>query len=427
MDECAEYGIFPQVLDKVTRIIAIGDIHGDFDYLLYLLRMAKVIDENNNWIGGDTHVVQLGDQIDSCRLMNGECNKKGAVIHDEGNDITIIRFMDKLHKHAIKENGAVISLLGNHEVMNILGFADFVSYENIRKSGDINGRIREFSPYGKLGKQMICTRPSAIIIGSNLFVHAGILPDVVKIIPEMREIVRGSTKRKINEMDAREVVNLLLNLNSWNMINIDALDKSIRGTKVRVHNIIHNDEYERDISILMEHADEIKIFLLENQSDWDFDKMHPIETINLTIRMWLLGKINKKYMERTRGAMNSIFWNRLIGSLPSDDLSGKNIEECDEYIAPVLQFFSVGKMIVGHTPQIEKGINAACHGTVYRLDHMGSKYFNIFDKSPKKSEWRAPQLIEIVDDERVNILKYTDVYVGGGKKYTNYTKKYYII
>ena len=58
----------PTVLPPVRRIIAIGDIHGDFRALIKCLRLAKLVNERWEWIGGDTVVIQLGDQVDSkCR------------------------------------------------------------------------------------------------------------------------------------------------------------------------------------------------------------------------------------------------------------------------------------------------------------------------------------------------------------------------
>ena len=47
-----------------NRIIAIGDIHGDYYIFIELLKLAKVIDNNLNWIGKDTYVIQLGDTLD---------------------------------------------------------------------------------------------------------------------------------------------------------------------------------------------------------------------------------------------------------------------------------------------------------------------------------------------------------------------------
>lgn len=41
------------------RLIAIGDIHGDIAKARAALRIANVIDENDEWVGGETVVVQV--------------------------------------------------------------------------------------------------------------------------------------------------------------------------------------------------------------------------------------------------------------------------------------------------------------------------------------------------------------------------------
>ena len=57
----------PSTLPPTNRILVLGDIHGDFNMLIKLLRKGNVINKSNKWIGKDTVVVQVGDQIDSCR------------------------------------------------------------------------------------------------------------------------------------------------------------------------------------------------------------------------------------------------------------------------------------------------------------------------------------------------------------------------
>lgn len=42
-----------------SRLIAIGDIHGDLKKLKEALRIASVMDHNERWIGGNTVVVQV--------------------------------------------------------------------------------------------------------------------------------------------------------------------------------------------------------------------------------------------------------------------------------------------------------------------------------------------------------------------------------
>jgi Calcineurin-like phosphoesterase len=47
--------------ERVARIVAIGDVHGDKDALVAVLKMAGMIDAENRWTGGQAHLVQIGD------------------------------------------------------------------------------------------------------------------------------------------------------------------------------------------------------------------------------------------------------------------------------------------------------------------------------------------------------------------------------
>lgn len=94
----------------VERIVAIGDLHGDYGSYLQTLRAAGLIDGRDQWSGGETHLVQLGD------------------IPDRGADTRkIIAHMAGLAKQAKKKGGRVHNLLGNHEAMNSYGDLRYVS------------------------------------------------------------------------------------------------------------------------------------------------------------------------------------------------------------------------------------------------------------------------------------------------------------
>lgn len=169
------------------RIIVIGDLHGDWEKTIDTLKIANLIDSNNDWIGGDTVVVQIGDQIDRCRLDKGPCHLEGATIQDEASDMKILYFFTKLHNQAIKEGGAVYSLMGNHELMNVDGDMRYVSRENLLEfttKDDVKEGMKErkiqFKPGNDIANFLACTRKMALIIGENLFVHAGIVPEIMK-------------------------------------------------------------------------------------------------------------------------------------------------------------------------------------------------------------------------------------------------------
>lgn len=95
--------------DGVGRIVAIGDLHGDYANYLAVLRAANVVDRRGRWIAGDTHLVQTGD------------------IPDRGPDTRrIIAHMADLARQARRRGGRVHNLLGNHEAMNVYGDLRYV-------------------------------------------------------------------------------------------------------------------------------------------------------------------------------------------------------------------------------------------------------------------------------------------------------------
>ena len=46
------------------RIVAVGDLHGDFSAWRDIARAAQLVDDEGRWIGGDTVLVQTGDVVD---------------------------------------------------------------------------------------------------------------------------------------------------------------------------------------------------------------------------------------------------------------------------------------------------------------------------------------------------------------------------
>jgi hypothetical protein len=164
----------PTVLPPVRRIIAIGDVHGDFRALLKCLRLANVLDDKREWIGGDTIVIQLGDQVDS-KCRSGNCEKD-----EVGDELKIIMFLDKLHEKATLAKGAVYSLLGNHELMNVMGNLNYNSAENLVSFGGAQSRINKFAPKGEIAVYLACNRNSIMKIGDFIFVHGGLMPNKAK-------------------------------------------------------------------------------------------------------------------------------------------------------------------------------------------------------------------------------------------------------
>jgi hypothetical protein len=103
-------GASPCAFDNVERIVAVGDVHGAYDRLLEVLRAAAIVDADGRWIGGRAHLVQLGDVLD-----------RGA------DSLKVLTFLRELRRDAEAAGGRVHALIGNHEVMRLLGDLRFVA------------------------------------------------------------------------------------------------------------------------------------------------------------------------------------------------------------------------------------------------------------------------------------------------------------
>jgi hypothetical protein len=91
------------------RIVAVGDVHGEYQGFLDILEATGLVDEKGDWVGGKAVLVQTGDFTD-----------RGAHVRE------VMDLLRKLEGQAEAAGGRVVVLLGNHEVMNLLdSFRDF--------------------------------------------------------------------------------------------------------------------------------------------------------------------------------------------------------------------------------------------------------------------------------------------------------------
>src|ERR1044071_8605730 len=96
--------------NDVRRVVAIGDIHGDYPRLLELLRTAALIDAKGAWTGGATHLVMVGDMVD-----RGDDSAK------------VLDLLMDLEPQAKKAGGRLHALIGNHEAMDMYGDLRYVT------------------------------------------------------------------------------------------------------------------------------------------------------------------------------------------------------------------------------------------------------------------------------------------------------------
>ena len=133
------------VWENIEKIIAVGDIHGDYNNFVKILKSAGLVDEQLKWTGGKCHFVQTGDLLD-----RGDHPKK------------VMDLLKRLQKEALQAGGRIHLLLGNHEEMNITGivfrhpeyvspkqFASFLPEDfRLRMESDFRQQLRNVSDSG---------------------------------------------------------------------------------------------------------------------------------------------------------------------------------------------------------------------------------------------------------------------------------------
>lgn len=108
-------------LSTPNRVVAIGDVHGAYEWFVKILQAAQLVDNRQKWIGRGAVLVQTGDVV------------------DRGPDARrVLDLLRRLETEAERAGGRVLPLLGNHEVMGLAGDLRYVSageYDSF-KNGD---------------------------------------------------------------------------------------------------------------------------------------------------------------------------------------------------------------------------------------------------------------------------------------------------
>lgn len=198
----AVLGLAARPLMAQQRIVAVGDVHGAYESFVAVLRAARLVDGELRWSGGDARLVVLGDVLD-----------RGA-----GSRAALDLIM-KLQREAAEAGGGAELVLGNHEVMNLVGdlryvvpgeFAAYAADEPVRDRDAAWSRFRSqfagdersareefaarfppgffghrtaFTPRGRYGAWLL-ERPVLVVLGQSAFVHGGLPAAIAGKTPE---------------------------------------------------------------------------------------------------------------------------------------------------------------------------------------------------------------------------------------------------
>ena len=204
----------PSYIEDPGRIIVIGDIHGDIDRLMHIFTSLQLFSQNLEWIAEpqNTVVVQLGDQIDSIDRsgINKMWDYDSSICIDGILDLNVLTLMDKLDGIASANGGRILSLIGNHELMNIMHNFEFVSECSLNI---VNAETRKELFTRGTGKytQLLAKRNIIVKVGKFIFCHGGLLPEHVNLIDMMCKSNTSPNYDILNIIFRKFILNISLN------------------------------------------------------------------------------------------------------------------------------------------------------------------------------------------------------------------------
>jgi len=212
-------------------------VHGAYDRFITILRAAGLIDGRERWAGGRAIFVQTGDVLD-----RGPDSRKA------------LDLLRRLEGEASRAGGRVHALLGNHEVMRMLGDLRYVSSREYAAFRSVESeQLREryylavmtdaatrasgagqkfdapafrtafldrtpfgwvemqvaFGPKGEYGR-WLRERDTMVEVNGIVFVHGGISPSVAVLgCAKVNAAVRSELRAKPAALDAKQAADLL--------------------------------------------------------------------------------------------------------------------------------------------------------------------------------------------------------------------------
>lgn len=155
----------PVTAKDVDSLYVFGDTHGHYDALVEGLQAAALIGETLHWSGGRSHVVFAGDLV------------------DRGPDVTrLLWLIYRLEGEAAEAGGRVHVLLGNHEIMVMLGDLRYV-HPTDQRVADLHGvrhdRLLDIRT-SVLGR-WLASKPAIVRVDRALIAHGGVSPQYAQL------------------------------------------------------------------------------------------------------------------------------------------------------------------------------------------------------------------------------------------------------
>ena len=174
------YASEKSTFNKVRKIVALSDIHGQYDLVVKLLKNNKIIDKKLNWNFGKGHLVIAGD------------------IFDRGDKVNeVLWLIYNLEIQAKKKGGRVHFLLGNHEYMVLQKDLRYINEKYKLSSKLLNLEYDQLYSDKTILGRWLRSKSTIIKINDNVFLHGGVSEEFI--------IENGVDLEKLNIMMRKHI------------------------------------------------------------------------------------------------------------------------------------------------------------------------------------------------------------------------------
>jgi hypothetical protein len=148
----------PVVVTGVDSLYVVGDTHGYYDALVEGLQAAGLIDDELRWSGGQRHLVLAGD------------------LTDRGPDVLgLLWLVYRLEREAEADGGGVHVVLGNHEIMVMMGDLRYVHPKELHIADLYEvGYDRMFDVRSSILGRWLASKPGLMRVDGVLIAHGGL-------------------------------------------------------------------------------------------------------------------------------------------------------------------------------------------------------------------------------------------------------------
>ncbi|MGZ8868902.1 MAG: metallophosphoesterase [Thermoanaerobaculia bacterium] len=323
------------------RVVAVGDIHGEYEGFVSILKKAGILNDRLRWIGKRTVLVQTGDYLD-----------RGPEVRK------VMDLLMSLERAAGRARGKAIVLLGNHELMNLtsaLQDANPAAYAAFADRGSERRRKEAYKDYLELHTRLSdrYQRPPWRLLDENTWME----------------------HRPAGYVEYHQALSRNGKYGRWlrNKAVVAKVDDTVfvHGGISPKSDLTTLDEINQRVRIEIEGFDRIREYLVAQKLILPFFTFSEISSV-VDLELLLRKEEASEEMRRVLNAFKTVqYWTIYDPESPVwfRGFGNWSEEEGAQHIGDLLEKFGARRFVVGHTiPEDANRIRPRFDGRVFLID-----------------------------------------------------------